>query len=56
MGAIQGIYCYIKSFYGTLSGILNDFDRGKTVTLSGLIRAVSYGVGTSTYGVGRTAL
>ena len=45
MGAMQGIHCYIKSFYGTLSGILNNFDRGNTVTFSGLIREICYGVG-----------
>ena len=38
--------CYMKSFYGTLSGILNNFDRGKNVAFSGLIREICYGVGT----------
>ena len=37
--------CYIKSFYGRLSGILNYFDRGKTVTFSDLVREICYGVG-----------
>ena len=47
MGAIQGIHCcYIKSFYGTLSGILNNFDREKNVIFSGLIREICYGVPT----------
>ena len=46
MGAIQGIQRYIKSFYSKLSSILNYFDRGKTVTFSGLIREICHGVGT----------
>ena len=46
MGAIQEIHCYIKSFYGSSSSIPSYFDRGKTVTFSGLIREICYGVGT----------
>ena len=46
MGPIRGIHCYIKSFYGRLSSILNYFDSGKTVTFSGLIRDICHGVGT----------
>ena len=46
MGAMQGVHCYrMKSFYGRLSSILNNFDRGKTVTFSGLIREICYGEG-----------
>ena len=45
MGAMQGIHCYIKSFYGRLSSILNNFDLGKTVSFSGFISERSYGVG-----------
>ena len=45
MGAMQGIHCYMESFCGRLSSVLNDFDRGKTVTFSGLIREICYGVG-----------
>ena len=44
MGAIKGIHYYIKSVYGRLSGILNGFDLGETVTFSGLIREICYGV------------
>ena len=40
VGAIQGIHCDIKSFYGRLSSILNNFDRGKNATFSGLIREI----------------
>ena len=54
MGAIQGlhwyiiqeIHWYIRLFYGTSFGILNNFDRGKTVTSSVLIREICYGVHT----------
>ena len=40
------IQCYISSSYGRLSGILNNFYHGKTVTFGGLIRVVCYGIGT----------
>ena len=47
MGAIQEIHFALsKSFYGRLSCILNYFDRGKTVTFSGLIREKCHGAGT----------
>ena len=36
----------IKLFYGMLSSILNNFYRGKTVTFSGSIREICYGVPT----------
>ena len=45
MGAMKGIHCYIKSFYGRLSSLLNNLDSGKTVAFSGLIREICYGVG-----------
>ena len=39
-------YTVVKPFYGTLSGILNNFDRSRNVTFNGLIRDICYGVGT----------
>ena len=43
MGAMQGIRCYcMKSFCGRLSSILTNFERGRTVTFSGLMREICY--------------
>ena len=39
-------HCYIKTFYGMFSSILNYFDSGKTVAFSGLIREICHGVPT----------